>query len=116
YLQTEHIYAQRVDATAALLGPRLTVSQSADTYEASPVPTVAMNDSGAFVVSWCYAPPYNPYIPVTAPRGIYARLYNAAGPGGNEFKVVDSPNTSGEPPLPYPYSVPYYVGHWNHPV
>jgi hypothetical protein len=119
YLQTEHIYAQRLDRTAALLGPRLTVSQHADSYEASPVPTVAMaqNDSGAFVVSWCYAPDYGPPIPLPAPRGIYARLYNGAGPAGDEFMVVPSPNTSGEgPPNQYPPQVWYYDSHPDHPV
>jgi hypothetical protein len=107
YLQTKHIYAQRVDATAALVGPQITVSQNADTYEPSPVPKVAMNDQDAFVVSWCYAPNGPPYMPLPAPQGIYARLYDRYGPVGNEFMVVASPR---------PPQAGYYVGHWGHPV
>jgi hypothetical protein len=107
YLQTKHIYAQRLDATAALVGPQLQVSQTADTYEASPVPKVAMNDQDSFVVSWCYAPNGPPYMPQLAPWGIYARLYDRYGPVGNEFLVVGSPR---------PPQQGYYVGHWDHPV
>src|SRR5262245_61335108 len=116
YLTTEHIYGQSVDGTAALVGPRMTLSQLADTYEPSPVPKVAMNDSGKFVVSYCYAPPYNPYMQLLTDPGIYAVQGIWAGQVGNEFMVVSNPNSTGEPPLPPPYSVQYYVGHWNHPV
>jgi hypothetical protein len=119
YMQLDAIYRRRIDEYGTILADAyptdMIVSQNADTYEASPNPQVAINDTGAYVIDWTYAPDYNmPPSQLPAPRGIYARRGDWNGPVGNEFLVVSSPNSDGRPSYPTPPQ--FYVGHINHPV
>jgi hypothetical protein len=116
YLSTDHLYAQEEDAAGDLVGPRITVSQHADTYEPSPVPSVTMNDSGVVGFCWCYSPNGPPYMPLPAQQGLYFREFFPDGSSTNEIQVVSSPNTDGQPQNSYAPLVKYYVGHWGHPV
>jgi hypothetical protein len=100
YLQLDHIYGQRLDDEAGLYGPQLQISQNADRYASSAMPSVAIQDvpgpTPPFVVSWTYVPP--PFVRSGASPGDYARLYKADGTAGNEFMVVSNPNIAGEGP------------------
>jgi hypothetical protein len=117
YMQLDAIMAQHVDATGALQGPPVTVTQNATTFEPNADPLVAMNDSGAFVVSWNYIPPYTiPDSMIPVDRGVYARLFKANGASTNEFLVIKSPDI-----VPPPPGVPlnpayYYLAIEGHPV
>jgi hypothetical protein len=114
YMALDAVNAQRVYPTGALNGLPFAVSQNAHTYEPNAVPLVAMNDAGAFVVSWTYIPDYNPQVQPPVPRGIYARLFMASGTSTNEFLVVPSPDPDFDPhfgPVHY-----YVVGWGDHPV
>jgi hypothetical protein len=119
YMQLDAIRRLRIDESGNILADanpdNVIVSQNADTYEASPNPRVAINDTGAYAVAWTYAPDYNMSASqLPAARGIYARRGDWSGPVGNEFLVVASPNSDGRPSYPTPPQ--FYVGHINHPV
>lgn len=76
-----HIYAQRFAASGAKQGSEFKPSNSAATDQVSP--SVAMNDSGAFVVAWTEAPSAAPDT-----TQIFAQRYNAAGTAqGTPFRV-----------------------------
>ncbi|MDZ8259486.1 beta strand repeat-containing protein [Nostoc sp. ChiQUE01b] len=76
------IYAQRYNSSGIAVGGEFQVNNTTTTTGYQLSPTVAMDASGDFVISWqSYGQDGSGY-------GIYARCYNSSGVAqGNEFKV-----------------------------
>jgi len=75
------IYAQRFDKNGLTLGTNFKVNEDLDTGGCFS-PSVAMNDSGAFVVAW--------HDSCDITNDVYAQRYNTHGlPVGSNFKVND---------------------------
>ena len=73
------VYGQRYNSTGGRRGSEFRVNQT--TLNAQDDPSVSMAENGRFVVSWTSA------FQDGSGDGVYARLFNAAGSGGSEFRV-----------------------------
>src|SRR6185369_16430890 len=72
------IFAQRFDASGNPLGEELLINSTVGGNQVAP--TIAIADSGAFVVAWQSAD--------SSGQGIFAQLYDDNGePAGSEFQV-----------------------------
>jgi hypothetical protein len=80
------VYAQRYNSTGSPVGPEFRVSSC--TTENQMFPSVAMDSSGDFVITWQSGDYYTVNGQDGSYRGSYARRYNSAGtPVGPEFRL-----------------------------
>jgi hypothetical protein len=76
------VYAQRFDAASNRIGGEFRVNEYQNDEQIDP--QIAMTEEGSFVITWAS------YLQDGSGFGIYARLYNAAGGAGNEFRVNET--------------------------